>query len=35
VDFAWRYAQVGSENFAFAPLRASLEKLFTAWDALM
>ncbi|MCW2285107.1 hypothetical protein M2323_002973 [Rhodoblastus acidophilus] len=34
-DFAWRYTQVGSENFAFAPLRANLEKLFAAWDALL
>ncbi|MCW2273701.1 hypothetical protein GJ654_04340 [Rhodoblastus acidophilus] len=35
VDFAWRYAQVGSETFAFAKLRGNLEKLFTAWDALL
>ena len=35
VDFAWRYNQIDSESFAFAPLRADLEKLFAAWDALM
>jgi len=34
-DFAWRYNQGGSESFAFNPLRANLEKLFEAWDALL
>ncbi|PPQ37788.1 hypothetical protein SAMN06265338_10185 [Rhodoblastus acidophilus] len=35
VDFAWRYREIGDQNFAFGPLRADLEKLFTAWGALL
>ncbi|MBB4197974.1 hypothetical protein CCR94_05255 [Rhodoblastus sphagnicola] len=35
VDFARRYTEIGSESFAFAPLRADLEKLFAAWGALL
>lgn len=35
VDFAARYREIGSETFAFAPLRANLEKLFAAWGALL
>jgi hypothetical protein len=35
VDFAWRYHEIPDENFAFAPLRADLEKLFSAWGDLL
>jgi hypothetical protein len=31
VDFARRYREMGSEAFAFAPLRSDLEKLFDGW----
>ena len=35
VDFAWRYNEISSESFAFAPLRTDLEQLFIAWSALL